>query len=557
MSIKLKLGTAIAALSIVILSTFSGTWWITGKQKDDGLLINLAGRQRMLTQKMTKELLLFYIEKDTSYDKDLAKMVRNTAAVFNKTLKALKDSGKAPLAINIDDTEYRECPKAKEPIYSQLKKVENMWQDFEKHIHSVLENGKKSQESLLWVKNNNVKLLADMNTAVGMMQKMSEAKISNLIEFQLIGVIVGICCMILAFLTIKRIILQLEQVNEFTDKLSAGDLTASPNFNSQDELGHIAERLDGMAENLRTVFSKVNVNAIDLNQSSSNLLGISTQVSSVSEEVSNRSNMVATAAEEMSSNLNSVAAAVEEASTNVSMVASAAEEMTATISEVEKETEKALNMSENAVERSEKTSLQVDKLGNSAKEIGKVTEAIAEISEQTNLLALNATIEAARAGEAGKGFAVVANEIKELASQTAIATREIDEKVSSIQTTTSETVGDVEQITHVIKDLSDIVQTITSAIEEQSITTKEIAENVSQASIGIREVSENVAQSSMVANEIAKDIAEVNQQSTGLSSNSSQMKTNADKLSESAEEQAEMLKQFKILPASSKFSHEL
>lgn len=66
-----------------------------------------------------------------------------------------------------------------------------------------------------------------------------------------------------------------------------------------------------------------------------------------------------------------------------------------------------------------------------AQDISKVTEVITEISEQTNLLALNATIEAARAGEAGKGFAVAANEIKELAKQTAEATKEIKIKVAA------------------------------------------------------------------------------------------------------------------------------
>ncbi len=45
-------------------------------------------------------------------------------------------------------------------------------------------------------------------------------------------------------------------------------------------------------------------------------------------------------------------------------------------------------------------------------------------------MALNATIEAGR--ERRQGFCVVANEIKELAKQTALATKEIKEKIGSI-----------------------------------------------------------------------------------------------------------------------------
>jgi hypothetical protein len=48
---------------------------------------------------------------------------------------------------------------------------------------------------------------------------------------------------------------------------------------------------------------------------------------------------------------------------------------------------------------------------------------INKIAKQAHLPSLNATIEAARVGDAGRGFAIVANEVKELASQTSIATR--------------------------------------------------------------------------------------------------------------------------------------
>ncbi len=46
-------------LSFIILSMFLATWYTTSAQKADGLVINLAGRQRMLSQKMSKELFLF------------------------------------------------------------------------------------------------------------------------------------------------------------------------------------------------------------------------------------------------------------------------------------------------------------------------------------------------------------------------------------------------------------------------------------------------------------------------------------------------------------------
>ena len=78
----------------------------------------------------------------------------------------------------------------------------------------------------------------------------------------------------------------------------------------------------------------------------------------------------------------------------------------------------------------------MDHLGQASAEIGEVVKVINSVAQQTKLLALNATIEAARAGEAGKGFAVVANEVKELANETAKATRQISEKIDAIQSGT-------------------------------------------------------------------------------------------------------------------------
>ena len=548
MMIKHKLGLTTIGMSVIIIGMFLITWWMTDKQKDDGLVINLAGRQRMLSQKMTKEILLFQMEKARTgqANEKLAEGVRNTMEVFDKTLSALKDSGDAPLSLDFKNMAYRKCPKAREPAYSQLEKVHNIWKKFSGHIEGVLKNEGTSEKDLAWIAKNNLLLLKTMNAAVSMMQKQSEGKVSMLLSAQLVGILAGICFMIFAIMTIFSIIKRMDRIKDFTTQLGTGDFTVKSGIESKDELGVIGKVLDEMTKSLKEMILCITGNAENLNESSTNLFTISGQVSTGTEDVSGRANTVAVATEEMSSNMNSVAAAVEEASTNVSMVATSSEEMTSVINEIARNTEKARSITGEAVAEAESASEKVDELGRAANEIGKVTETITEISEQTNLLALNATIEAARAGEAGKGFAVVANEIKDLAKQTAAATGEIKSRIEGIQSSTDGTVAQIEQITTVINDVNEIVAIIATAVEEQSATTKEIANNVFQASQGIAEVAENVAQSSTVSGEIAKDIVEVSQASSEMSHSSSQVNISAENLSELAEQLKNMVVKFKI-----------
>ena len=325
-----------------------------------------------------------------------------------------------------------------------------------------------------------------------------------------------------------------------------GDLTRRLDQSSQDETGEMAAWFNQFMEKIQEIIAKVVSDAATLNQVSSGLSGVAGDMSEGVENMSGRTGQVAGECGDMSSNMNSVAAATEQTAANVNMIASAIEEMTATVGEIAKNSEKAREITGNAVAKAGEATAKVDALGNAASEISRMTETINDISGQTNLLALNATIEAARAGEAGKGFAVVAAEIKDLASQTAAATLEIKQLIEGIQSATSDTVSQIEDITGVIDDVNEIVGTIAAAVEEQSATSREIAGNVSSASTGIQDVNDNINQASVSADSVSEEVREVSKSVEEISSSSRQVRSSADELSELADKLNGMVGRFKV-----------
>jgi len=325
-----------------------------------------------------------------------------------------------------------------------------------------------------------------------------------------------------------------------------GDLTKRLDVKSKDEVGLLAEAFNLFVEKLQGIISDIAKNSDSLDVTSKVILSISNEMTEGTEKMSMTSNTVAAAAEEMNANMTSVAAAVEQSSTNISMVSAAAEEMTSTINEISQSTAKTRSTSQQAVKRTTVASENINLLGASARDIGNVVETISDISDQTNLLALNATIEAARAGEAGKGFAVVANEIKDLAMQTAKATKEIKEKIENIQDSTKVTIAEIEAVTKDINSVNEMIDGVAAAVEEQSATTQEIASNVGQAAMGLQEVTGNVAQSSGVSGEIASDIANLNRTVTEMAEKSTRVNYSSNDLNKLSDSLKKTVNLFKI-----------
>jgi methyl-accepting chemotaxis protein len=349
-----------------------------------------------------------------------------------------------------------------------------------------------------------------------------------------VGVAVGI-----TLLVAKSIVGPITAFVTHLERVAGGDLSHDPpaHFGGrQDELGVLARAIQSMSVSLRGVIQDITKGIEVLSTSSAGLMASSEDMTRGSRSSSDKAHSVAAAAEEMSSNVTSVAVGMEETTTNLAVVSSATEQMTSNIHQIATNSAKARQITDGATRQAASISEQMNQLGQAAQEIGKVTDAITEISSQTNLLALNATIEAARAGVAGKGFAVVANEIKALAKQTAAATEDIKARIASVQTSAAGGIAEIKQVSQIIGDVTSIVTAIALAIDEQASSTRDIARNIAEASTGLNDANARVAEASQASREIAKDIVDVDRAASAMANGSDHVRENASGLARVADQ---------------------
>jgi len=133
------------------------------KKHQMGTVINLAGKQRMLTQKMSKEALL--IAKNINTEKN-KKSLKETIALFDKTLIGLRDGDQS---LNLPKTEEKE-------IIRQIDKVSKLWRSFKSHIEKIA-MGQIEKATLEAIDKENLPLLKNMNIVVGMYEESAGAEI--------------------------------------------------------------------------------------------------------------------------------------------------------------------------------------------------------------------------------------------------------------------------------------------------------------------------------------------------------------------------------------------
>jgi nitrate/nitrite-specific signal transduction histidine kinase len=232
---------------ILVAVSVAATTLVVDTQNKDALIINLAGRQRMLIQQMTREAILFGLDGDGQ----ILRSLEDSTTTFDRTLNALIAGGQVPYLPDRDVS----VPETKsEVILSSLRQVQSTWSIFKDHLDEVILSEPADPAQVGSV--NAVELLSPVllqqaDDVVRLYESASSEKVERLIWIQTIFFLSALTLLVIGFLiTKKSVISPLHSLAIIAEEIGQGNLRTRVETSGPFEINTLAESLDTMRAQL-------------------------------------------------------------------------------------------------------------------------------------------------------------------------------------------------------------------------------------------------------------------------------------------------------------------
>jgi nitrate/nitrite-specific signal transduction histidine kinase len=214
-------------------------------------LVDVAGRQRMLSQRIGLDLLLF--QRDPSPARRL--QLDSDLKLFGTTHRALRYGGDTP--VRLDSSEVAFFSAATDPaIINKLDRVEESWKRLETAIREVTGENNLSK-AVAAVAEINPRLLKTMDEAVTLAQHLADGKVRLLRNLQLVTTVAGLVIVAFAIGYSSRVGVSLARLRRAAEDISLGKLATPVELKGTGEIGDLARSFERMRTSLEAAIFDV------------------------------------------------------------------------------------------------------------------------------------------------------------------------------------------------------------------------------------------------------------------------------------------------------------